>query len=301
MDQRLLTFVTVAEEKSFTKAAQVLHITQPAVTQHIQNLENDFNVSLLDRGKRTVTLTKAGHIVYHQAKQILTYYNETKRLVDELIYEDSGSMVISSSYTFGEYILPYVLKEFQIRYPRVSFMVNIVNSDDVIHQVQNREADIGIVETEISSSENLKAVPFFEDTVSFFAASNHNFYTGEGPTIEELSRQTWILREKGSGTRKVTEKALEEFGIIPAHTLELGSIQIIKEAVEAGLGISALSNWTVHKELSLNTLKLVNPENLSLQRSFSYIYLPAEWQTKTIQLFADCLNKISSLKRNNSV
>lgn len=296
MDQRLLTFVTVAEEQSFTKAAHVLHITQPAVTQHIQNLENDFNVSLLERGKRTVTLTKAGKIVFHQAKQILSYYKETKRLVDELLYEDSGSMVISSSYTFGEYILPYVLREFQLSYPRISFMVNIVNSDEVIHQVQNREADIGIVETEIFSSENLKVVPFFQDAVSFFAASDYDFYVGEKPTLEELSNQTWILREKGSGTRKITEKALEEYGITPSNTLELGSIQIIKKAVEAGLGISALSNWTVRKELALNTLKLVNPEKLSLLRSFSYIYLPAEWQTKTIQLFADCLSHISSIK-----
>ena len=292
MDHRLLTFVTVAEEKSFTRAATVLHITQPAVTQHIRNLESDFNVSLLERGKRSVSLTKAGELVFHQAKQILAHDKETKRLVDELLYGECGSIVISASFTFGEYILPYVLRQFQKLYPQITFMVNIVNSDEVIHQVQSREADIGIIETEFSS-ENLKVVPFAQDTVSFIAAINHDFYVGEVPTAEELARQTWILREKGSGTRQIAEKVLEELKITPAHVLELGSIQIIKGAVEAGLGISVLSNWTVRKELSLNTLKIVNPESVSLTRSFSYIYLPIEWQTKTIQLFAGCLTEIS--------
>lgn len=221
-------------------------------------------------------------------------------MVDELLYGDSGSIVISASFTFGEYILPYVLRRFQKFYPQITFTVNIVNSDDVIHQVQSREADIGIIETEFSS-ENLEVVPFAQDTVSFIAASDHDFYAGEVPTIEELATQTWILREKGSGTRKVAEKALEELGITPVHVLELGSIQIIKEAVEAGLGISVLSNWTVRKELSLNILKLVNPGSFSLTRSFSYIYLPAEWQTKTIKLFAGCLNKISSFQQNNEL
>ncbi|WP_407308491.1 LysR substrate-binding domain-containing protein [Desulfosporosinus sp. SB140] len=295
MDQRLLTFVTVAEEKSFTRAATVLHITQPAVTQHIQNLESDYNVTLLERGKRSVSLTKAGELVFHQAKQILAHDKETKRLVDELLYGECGSIVISASFTFGEYILPYVLRRFQKLYPQIAFMVNIVNSDEVIHQVQSREADIGIIETEFSS-ESLKVVPFAQDTVSFIAASNHDFYLGEVPTVEELARQTWILREKGSGTRHIAEKALEELNIAPAHVLELGSIQIIKGTVEAGLGISVLSNWTVRKELSLNTLKIINPEGVALTRSFSYIYLPIEWQTKTIQLFAGCLTEISSFQ-----
>ncbi|MDQ7095073.1 LysR family transcriptional regulator [Desulfosporosinus sp. PR] len=292
MDQRLLTFITVAEEKSFSRAANVLHITQPAVTQHIRNLECEFNVILLERGKRSVSLTKAGKIVFHQAKQILTHYKETKRLVDELLYGDSGSIVVSASYTFGEYILPSVLRRFQKAYPHITFMVNIVNSDEVIHQVKSREADIGIIETDFLSSENLKVVPFAQDTVSFIAAANSNFYAGEVPTLDELTTQTWILREKGSGTRKVAERVLEEFKITPAHILELGSTQIIKEAVEAGLGIALLSNWTVRKELTLNTLKLINPVNFSLVRSFSYIYLPSEWQTKTIQLFAGCLSEI---------
>lgn len=294
MDHRLLAFLTVAEENSFTKAAAVLHITQPAVTQLIQNLESDFDASLLERGKRSVSLTKAGEIVFLQAKQILAHYKETKRLIDELLYEDTGSIVVSASYTFGEYILPYVLRQFQKLYPHISFMVNIVNSNDVIQQVQSREADIGIIETEFSNG-NLKVVPFAQDTVSFIAASNHDFYLGEVPTVEELATQTFILREEGSGTRKIAERALEEFGINPAHVLELGSIQIIKQAVEAGLGISFLSNWTVRKELSLNTLKLVNPEKLSLSRSFSYVYLPIELQTKTIRLFANCLDHIRSL------
>jgi len=293
LDHRLLTFVTVAEEKSFTRAANVLHITQPAVTQHIQNLECEYNVSLLERGKGSVTLTKAGEIAFHQAKQILAHYKETKRLIDELLYGDSGSIVISASFTFGEYILPYVLRRFQKLYPQITFMVNIVNSDDVMHQVQSREADIGIIENEFSS-ENLKVVSFAQDTVSVIAASNHDFYVGEVPTLEELATQTWILREKGSGTREVAEKALKELEITPAHVLELGSIQIIKGAVEAGLGISVLSNWTVRKELALNTLRVVNLESLSLTRSFSYVYLPREWQTKTIQLFASCLTQLSS-------
>lgn len=206
--------------------ATVLHITQPAVTQHIQSLESEFNVSLLERGKRSVSLTKAGEIVFHQAKQILAHYKETKRLVDELLYGDSGSIVISASFTFGEYILPYVLRRIQKFYPQITFTVNIVNSDDAIYQVQSREADIGIIETEFSS-ENLAVVPFAQDTVSFIAASDHDFYAGEAPTVEEVATQTWILRERGSGTGKVAEKALDELGITPVHVLELGSIQII--------------------------------------------------------------------------
>ena len=180
LDYRLLTFVTVAEEKGFTRASTVLHITQPAVTQHIRNLECELNVSLFERSKRSVSLTKAGEIVFHQAKQILVHYKETKRLVDELLYGDSGSITISSSFTFGEYILPYVLRQFQKLYPQITFMVNIVNSDEVKHQVQSREADIGIIETEFSS-ENLKVVPFAQDTVSVIAASNHDFSEGTVP------------------------------------------------------------------------------------------------------------------------
>ncbi|WP_240985920.1 LysR family transcriptional regulator [Acididesulfobacillus acetoxydans] len=289
LDHRLLSFVKVVQEQSFSRAAAALHITQPAVTQHIQSLEAEFDASLLERGKRSVNTTKAGEIVFHEALRILEHYNEMKRLVDEVLGGDTGSIVVSASYTFGEYILPYVLRQFQQSYPKISFVVNIVNSDEVVRQVRNHEADIGIIETDLAGSENLTVVPFARDEVIVIAASNNNFYAGTAPLAEELATQTWLLREEGSGTRRVAEKALKDLAISPTHILELGSIQIIKQSVEAGLGISVLSNWTVRKELSLNTLKQVNPQGFSLGRSFSYIHLTAEWQTKTIKLFAGCL------------
>lgn len=286
MDHYLEVFVKVVEKGNFSKAAEDLHMTQPAVSQYIKVLEESVGARLLERNNKFVRLNKAGEIVFHHAKEILALYSNMQYLIDDLTNKASGPIAIGASYTFGEYILPHIIARLQSQYPLITPTIQIHNTKEIIDLVQSHQLDIGIVEGHIN--EKVPNVEVVAEDKMVIVASPQNPLLKEKRNIAELGEECWILREKGSGTREAAEHLFQELDFIPKKVMEFGSTQVIKESVEAGLGISLLSQWTIKKELLYGYLEVVDIEGLPFKRNFS-ILTHSPYQTKALQQFIETL------------
>lgn len=290
LKQQLYVFTKVVELKSFSKAAEELYMTQPAVSQYIRSLEESLGTKLLDRSNKIISLTKAGEIVYTKGKEILRLYNNMYRLIEDLTNQARGSLLIGASYTFGEYILPHIIADMNCQYPNIKPSISIGNTKEIVELVKNNSLDIGVIEGAWEDYRNLTIQPFAEDVMYIVASPQADFISeNKEITLQDLQGATWIVRESGSGTREATEKLFQKLGINPENKMEFGSTQVIKESVEAGLGITLLSQACFRKEEALKTLKVVHGEDFYIVRHFSYV-LKSSFQTKAVELFIDLLN-----------
>lgn len=288
MDQQLAVFVTVAEKQNFSRAAEELHMTQPAVSQYIQALERTMGTKLLERSNKYVHLNKAGEIVYHHAKEILGLYGKMHYLIDDLTNNPNGLLSIGASYSFGEYVLPHLIAELQEKYPQIKPAITIGNTKEIAELVLGHQLDVGIVEGQYEEK-NLKIEPFAIDKMSIISSpKNRLSYTETEISIDDLEKETWIVRENGSGTREAAEKLFRQFNITPQKILEFGSTQLIKESVEAGIGISLLSDWVIQKEREYGSLAVIEVEEISFTREFSVV-LRSPFQTKALSVFLELL------------
>ncbi|WP_394173783.1 LysR substrate-binding domain-containing protein [Guptibacillus hwajinpoensis] len=281
MDQPLNVFVTVVEKRNFSRAAEELHMTQPAVSQYIKNLEDSLGTKLLERSNRSVELNKAGEIVYHHAKELLNLYSKMNYLLDDLTNRASGKITIGASYTYGEYVLPHVIAKIRHNYPLITPSITIGNSTEIGDLVYSHQLDVGIIEGDYPARD-MKVDDFTEDEMVIVAAPSH--VQVENGSI--LENEMWIVRESGSGTREATEKMWKQLEITPPNTMAFGSTQLIKESVEAGIGISFLSRWTIRKELELGSLVVLTIPDFTYTRTFS-ILMRSPFQTKVLEVFLE--------------
>lgn len=293
MRQHLHVFVTVVEKKNFSRAAEQLHMTQPAVSQYIKLLEQNYDQKLLDRTNKYVYLTKAGEVVYHHAKEILGLYAKMQRLIDDLSNHAHGPLSIGASYTFGEYVLPHVIAKLHNRFPEIKPSIVIGNTKDIVELVVRHQLDIGIIEGEHKNAD-VFIEPFAEDKMYIVAAGHHDLNKDGSDKRHKLEQERWIMREPGSGTREATEKLFSDFSITPQEIMEFGSTQVIKESVESGLGITLLSKFAIRKEIAMNLLKIIQVEGMPYKRNFSFV-LGTSFQTKAVQVFIELLKEVKSV------
>lgn len=286
MEPSYLVFIAVVENKSFTKAAEQLHMTQPAVSQSIRNLEEKIGVRLIERKQKSFYVNEVGEIVYTYAKKMCTIDDQMKTVVAELKEEPAGALTIGASYTIGEYIIPGILQPLHEAYPYIEPNVMIGNTEKIVEKLLAHEIDIGLVEGDVDRS-RIDSKPFMTDEMYMIAGNGHPVQNET--SIFDLAAYTWIIRESGSGTRELTESLLKKYDIQPSHMYTFGSTQIIKEAVESGLGVSLLSKAALKKELQLGTIQILPIEEMPIKRSFSIITLHQEFQTKRVQVFEELL------------
>jgi len=300
VDQQLQVFIMVAEKRNFSRAAEELHMTQPAVSQYIRTFEENLGVRLLERTNKYVQLNKAGEIVYHHAKEIVGLYTRMENLLDELTNKVRGPLSIGASYTFGEYVLPHVLADMKTVYPDVQPTVKIDNTERIVELVKAHQLDIGIIEGQVKKEKSLEIEEFAADRMVIIALPN-NSLVGEYGEIElkELEAQPWILREEGSGTREAGEKIFEQLGIDPKNIMTFSSTQSVKEAVKAGLGISLLSELAVASELKSGDLKIIDVDGLQFPRQF-FIVLDSPFRTKVLDEFVRLLKTKGKNLNNGS-
>ncbi|WP_312473422.1 LysR family transcriptional regulator [Neobacillus sp.] len=288
MDQYLVVFVKVVEKENFSKAAEELHMTQPAVSQYIRTLEESIGSRLLERSNKYVRLNKAGEIVYHHAKEILALYTKMQSLVDDLTNKASGLIAIGASYTFGEYILPHIIANMQVQYPLINPSIKIQNTKEIIELVKTHQLDIGIIEG-FFKEDTLNSEVVSEDKMVIVAPPFHRLLSMKGENrISDLEEETWILREEGSGTREAAENLFRKYDFTPKKIMEFGSTQLIKESVEAGLGISLLSRWAIEKELTYGYIGMIPVEGMPFKRNFS-ILTHSPYQTTALKTFIETL------------
>jgi DNA-binding transcriptional LysR family regulator len=272
-DRRLKVFHTVARLLSFTKAAEELHMTQPAVTFQVRQLEEYFNTRLFDRTHNKVSLTPAGERVSEFAERIFDLYAEMENRVRDLTGEISGALTIGASTTIAEYMLPALLGEFKNRYPDINLRLKVSNSEGIVSMVEHNVIDLGVVESPVSNK-NLIVEVCHDDQLVVVAAPDHDLVKRGGKvSASDIARYPFVSREEGSGTREVIMHYLMEHKVTPSDmtfSLELGSPEAIKGAVEAGMGITILSRSIIGKELKLNMLAELELDP-PLSRPFSFV------------------------------
>ncbi|MFC0525100.1 LysR family transcriptional regulator [Pontibacillus salicampi] len=293
MEQSFRVFIEVVEAKSFSKAAERLYMTQPAVSQYVKSLESQLDAKLLDRSYKKIRPTKAGEIVYEHAKEMVHHQETMEQLIHDLFHEPKGELAIGASYTFGEYVLPRIIASLRIQYPGIHPTVTISNTQEIAELVERMKLDIGIVEGEVHLR-GLQVEDVAEDEMKIVASRHHPLAGKEQVSVKELEQAMWITREVGSGTRAATDKLFEQLSCYPEERMEFGSTQVIKESVEAGIGLSLLSLWTVRKEIEMESLVVIPVEGGNVRRSFSILTRKKLQQTKATQAFKELLRTVIS-------
>lgn len=272
-DRRLKVFHTVAKLLSFTKAAEALHMTQPAVTFQVRQLEEYFNTRLFDRTHNKVNLTPAGERVSEFAERIFDLYSEMENSVRDLTGEISGALTIGASTTIAEYMLPALLGEFKTRYPDINLRLKVANSEGIVSMVEHNVIDLGVVESPVSNK-NLIVEVCHDDQLVVIATPDHELAKrGTKVKAAEIAQFPFVSREEGSGTRDVIMQYLIDENVSPNEMdicLELGSPEAIKGAVEAGMGLTIISRFIIGKELKLKTLCELQLDP-PLSRPFSFV------------------------------
>ena len=269
-DRRLQVFYTVARLLSFTKAAETLHMTQPAVTFQVRQLEDHFNTRLFDRTHNKIVLTDAGQKVYFYAEKIFELNSEMEHSLRALSEDTSGTLSIGGSTTIAQYTFPTLLKGFREKYPELSIRICEANTDGIVAKVESSMIDLGIVEAPVSN-QDLDVDIFRADELVLIMHPEHELAKREYVKPLDIINLPFITREEGSGTKSVifdyfTKHNIEKNNI----SMELGNSESVKGAVETGIGVSILSKTTIEKELQLKRLSYV-PLNPKLTRNFYFV------------------------------
>jgi DNA-binding transcriptional LysR family regulator len=298
-DRRLQVFATVAHLLSFTKAADKLHMTQPAVTFQIRQLEEYFNTRLFDRTHNRINLTEAGVLVKQYADKILLHYQEMDNQVRKLTGDVQGPLIVGASTTIGEYFIPEMVGAYQSNFSDVKVRLNVANTISIIHMVENNQIDIGMVEGPVNNK-TLATDVVWDDELVAVCATDHPLIEKHSISATDLLGYPYIGREQGSGTREVIENYLVEQGLDSEQLdiiMEFGSPESIKNAVAAGLGISILSIVTLEKELALNTLCAI-PLEKPIRRPFTIVYQRQKFRMRAMEEFLEFAQAHCQAKQN---
>ena len=273
LDYKLHVFLIVATRLSFSKAADELHITQPAITRHIKHLEDHFHQRLFDRKGNSISLTTAGELLLKHAKELFHFHKEMQFNMNALIDRTEGVLSIAASTTIAQYILPEILAKFHKQFPGVKVELFSANTEVIEHQILNEEAQIGFIEGQAKNRE-LSYHPFMNDEIVLVIAKGHHLYEEVSITLAHLKKLSLVLREKGSGTLEFIINALKKTQIDVNDLqvdMHLGSSESIKSYLKAKESVAFLSINTVSNELKSGDLRILDIEDFSIKRTFNYI------------------------------
>jgi DNA-binding transcriptional LysR family regulator len=285
-DRRLQVFHAVAKHLSFTKAADALFMTQPAVTFQIRQLEEQFNTRLFDRVHGRIVLTPAGNLALEYAERILSLSSELDTRLKEMGGQVAGPLLIGASTTIAEFLLPQVLGEFKSRHASVVPRLFVANSEAVQARIAERTLDLGFIEGD-SHLPALVAEVACDDELQVVCAPAHALAKLGAVPAQTLAEHAYISREPGSGTREVIDLYLKKAGVAPDSlqvVMELGSPEALKGLVATGLGYAIMSRATVAKETRLGQLVCI-PLAPRLTRHLSVVYPKERFHSLLVNSF----------------
>lgn len=275
MDFRLKVFFTVANRLSFTKAATELFITQPAVSKHIQELEEEYKLKLFDRNGSKISLTHAGKVLLEHAKNIFEIYREIDFDMSTLIHQQRGMLRIGASTTISQYVIPPLLARFHQKLKDIKVNLKNGNTEQIENALLNKEIEIGIVEGQ-SKNQLIKYSPFLKDELVLVCNSQNSLVNKKEITKTDLLEMQFLVREQGSGTLEVIEHALKSLEIKFSQLtveMELGSTESIKSYLLNSNCVAFMSIHAIEKELKSNELNILDVKKLSMERYFYIISL----------------------------
>ncbi|OPY58044.1 MAG: HTH-type transcriptional activator CmpR [Pelotomaculum sp. PtaU1.Bin035] len=297
--KQLEAFLWVADLQSFTKAARQLYMSQPAVSFQIKALEEDLQAVLFQRGDKKMVLTDAGRLLYPEAKQMLQHYQKIKAGLDDLKGLKTGRLVVGAGTIPGEYLLPLFIGEFKKKYPGIQVTLKVSGSGQVERWIRHREIDLGITGMSVEG-EGIDCAPWFPDQLSLIVPAAHPWADIGTIMASDLKNESMIFREQGSGTRRAIEQKLAEQDIAMEQMrigMELGSTRAVITAVEAGLGVSIVSRYSVRESLKLGWVREVLVAGLDLRRCLYQVRHNQGMGGFAIDAFAGFINDREMHKR----
>ena len=288
--QQLRILKAVATEKNFTKAAELLYLSQPSLSKQIKTLEKNLDVLLINRENNKISLTENGKVFLQYSERILALCEESCRALIDLKNGERGNLSVGASQTIGTYLLPRVLALFAQNYPQITLKVQVNSTRIIAKNIVNREIDLAIVGGEIPDKlkKNLLVEHFVEDEFSLIVPKVHPFASKQQITKEDLYQLNFITLNPNSTIRKSIDNILSQNQIETKQLkiiMQLNSIEGIKTAVSLGLGAAFVSSSAIEKEIELKTIEIVKIENIRITRILSIISNPECYKSKAFNFF----------------
>ena len=293
---RLRTFALAAEELNFTQTARMLHLSQPAVSQQIRELEDSLGVALFERRGRGLALTPAGERLKPLAMTLLKDAENLKEALGEFRGVPQGVLRIGAGTTLGIYLLPYALGTFSRAYPAIRASLRITETDGLLRAMRDGEIDLALIEEDLSPGRifGWEKVPLLDDELVLIAAADHPWATRRMISLPELEGQAFIMRQPQAPARQLIHDRLAEAGFDPqrlAVRFELGHTEGIKRSVMAGLGLGFVSRYAIADELKAGTLVEVRIQDFGIGRTLWLIRPSEDKLPAHSQRFCDVLKR----------
>lgn len=294
-------FLAVAREKSFSRAAKRIHSSQPTLSEHVSQLERELGKKLFFRHGRAVTLTEAGRVFEEYAARVVSAVEGARQGIAELDGLRHGSLLIGASTTPGLYVMPSIVAAFRKRYPGIELKLRIANSQVIEQRVKERELDLGIVGGHaVGPGEECLAAGLLDELV-IVVPPGHVWAKRREIAPQRLADQPLLMREEGSATRRVTERALQQAGVKFRTAMELDHTEAIKQAVMAGLGIALVSIYAVQGEVATGRLCALRLRGLRVHRHFHVIHHDARRLSASARAFMELVEQTARSRTNSGM
>lgn len=268
--RQLQVFEAVARNLSFTKAADELHLTQPAVSMQIKQLESSVGLPLFEQVGKKVHLTEPGEVLLGHSRHVTERLNTARHELNDLKGVEAGRLKIAVVSTVN-YFAARLLAEFTARYPGVQVSLDVTNRRDVLHKLELNEPDIVLMGQPPQDLEVVSA-PFHINPLIVITSPSHPLSTRKKLTARDLNGETFVMREQGSGTRNAMERFFEEWSMKPGKALEMGGNEAIKQSVEAGIGLAVVSRHTAELELDVGRLVELEVQGFPIERRWYVVH-----------------------------
>lgn len=289
----LRLFTAVVEHGGFTRAAAALRLSQPAISKSLAELERQVGMPLVDRTSRAGRLTDAGRSLYERAREIFGAERAAERELRELRGLERGRLRVGASTTIATYMLPDLLGKYHLTHPRIDIRAASANTRSIARMLLEWRIDVALVEGPIDDA-RFDVLPWRRDELVVIAHPAHRLVVeARSVSVTELAAETFIVREPGSGTREVVERALAERAIVLRRTMRVGGTEVIKQAVAAGLGVAIVSRAAAADQLALGRLATVRVEGLAIDRQLSRLRLRGRVANAASRAFEVLLDRAS--------
>ena len=284
----LTIFHAVAEEGSMSRGAERLCISQPAVSKQIKDLETALGVTLFDRLPRGLRLTEAGEVLASHARRLFAVEADAERAIAELKGLVQGRLTVGASLTIGDYLLPQLLGGYRKKHPGIELHLEVANTQVIQRKLRENALDIGLTEG-FAEDADLIAEVFGKDELVAVVPPGHPLLQESEVPAARFCAEPFLMREPGSGTRQVVERALAERGIVVQPAMSLGSTEAIKRGVAAGLGVAIISKLALETEFSAGRLCPLTLSDLTITRPLHLIRLRGKSEGAAVQAFVQML------------
>ena len=267
---QLRVFQAVAKHLSYTKASQVLHLSQPAVSMQVRQLEESIGLPLFEKLGRRIALTEAGREVYQYSRSIASALREMEEVVESLKGLNRGRLSIAVASTVN-YFAPRLLAVFHNRYPGIHLKLDITNRERLLELLADNRVDL-VLMGQAPEQADVEAEPFMENPLVLVAPPEHPLAERDVIPLKRLEEEVFVMREPGSGTRQAMERFFDQRGIRIRHGMQMTRNEAVKQAVRAGLGLSVVSLHTIELELATGKLVVLQAEGFPIQRQWYLVY-----------------------------